>query len=64
MATLVRGTDVIISGLNSRPELNGECGKVISFEDGRYGVKIAATAASRGDPLKPPTVAARGARRG
>ena len=60
MAALVRGTDVIISGLNSRPELNGECGKVISFEDGRYGVKIDRDGGkSEAIRLKPPNVAAR-----
>ena len=57
---LVRGTDVIISGLNSRPELNGECGKVITFEDGRYGVKIDRDGGkSEAIRLKPPNVAAR-----
>ena len=40
MAVLVRGTDVIISGLSSRRKLNGECGKVIYVRGRRYGVKI------------------------
>ena len=58
--SFVRGTDVIISGLSSRPELNGECGKVISFEDGRYGVKIDRDGGkSEAIRLKPPNVAAR-----
>ena len=38
----VRGAPVTITGLVGRPELNGRAGTTLSFDGGRYGIKIQA----------------------
>ena len=41
--SLVKGSGVIIHGLKSRDDLNGSIGAVVSFEDGRYAVRVSGT---------------------